>query len=100
MIDLWLAVVLVFVVGDGVTTWYGLRRSGVSEGHPIARRVLNRAGLGGLLAAKAVVVIVAFVGGAWLPARWSWAPAAALLVVGVAILLNNLRVLRRADGSV
>jgi len=54
---LWLAAVLLFVVGDTATTVAGLRLGAV-ELHPVGRPVVRRSGVAGILAAKAAVVVV------------------------------------------
>lgn len=55
----WLGVFVFFVVGDVVTTTFGLS-VGAYESHPVADTVLRTVGVAGMVAAKAFVVGVAW----------------------------------------
>lgn len=51
----WLLAVLLYGLGDGLTTWVGVRRTDVEEGMPFVRRLLGaNPGLAGLFLVKLV----------------------------------------------
>jgi len=57
---LWGAAIVFFCAGDAVTTGFGLTLAGVVESHPVSASVLSVGGIAGMVAAKVVVVTIAF----------------------------------------
>jgi hypothetical protein len=64
---LWLLAVLLYGVGDAVTTYLGLRDGTAAEAGPVAVHVIGQGGIEGLLALKIVLFAGAF--GLWYAVR-------------------------------
>jgi hypothetical protein len=87
---LWVLAVVLYGVGDTVTTLVGLRSDGATEGGPVALYALDKAGFAGFLVLK-----IGFIGvciGLWSllqrPSRV--AIPLALVVVGAVVTVWNL----------
>lgn len=57
---LWASAVLLYGVGDGATTYLGLRDGTVAEIGPVAALVMGDAGIAGLFALKVVLFAISF----------------------------------------
>lgn len=90
---LWVALVATFVVGDAVTTVYGLRLAGVYESHPVSATVLSASGFVGIIAAKVVVFGIAFGMYRHADDRYKTAIPLSLTVVGSVIVGVNTAVI-------
>ncbi|MFB6304278.1 MAG: DUF5658 family protein [Haloferacaceae archaeon] len=77
---LWAAAVLCYGVGDGATTYVGLRRETVVEAGPVALRALEHAGFGGVVLVKVVLFLAAFA--LWRVAR---TPGRVAIPLGLAV---------------
>ncbi len=90
---LWAAAVVLYGVGDTVTTFWGLSTGGVAEAGPVAAPFIDTYGRYALVGVKVVVFGVFF--GVWRLLRGPGRAAvpAALIVVGAAVSLWNLTVI-------
>ncbi|MFB6156290.1 MAG: hypothetical protein ABEJ34_00415 [Haloferacaceae archaeon] len=90
---LWATAVLCYGVGDGVTTFLGLRRETVVEAGPVALRALEHAGFGGVVLVKLALFAAAFA--AWRTVRTPGRAAIplALAVTGALVTAWNAGVL-------
>jgi hypothetical protein len=88
---LWVLAVLLYGVGDSVTTAAGFRNAGEAELGPVAAVVLEQAGVPAFLALKSLFLVACF--GAWsllsTPGRVA-IPLALALVGGVVTVWNIL----------
>jgi hypothetical protein len=89
----WSAALATFVIGDAVTTAFGLTLIGVVESHPVSASVLSVAGFGGMVAAKVAVTAVAFAFFRHADRRYRGAIPIALAEVGAAIVGVNVAVI-------
>lgn len=95
---LWLAAVLVFGVGDVVTTHYGMATyDAIYEAHPLSNIVIGLGGTGGIIVMKTLAFGLAYVLYRKAPANWRVGVPIGLIVLGALIVANNLYVLRQAE---
>lgn len=90
---LWFAAIAFFVVADAVTTSVGIGVFGAIEGHPVSTVTLATAGGVGLLAAKGVVIGVAFTFARRSPRKYRAAFPATLAAYGVVVAAWNIAVI-------
>lgn len=84
---------VVAVTADPATTWLAIR-AGAAEGHPLWAAAIDRWGLTGAMAVRAVAGWI-LIGGVWWCHRRGWIsgwPAAVLTVVFAAVSVWNLTV--------
>lgn len=89
---LWVLAVVLYGVGDTVTTLLGLRTDGTTEGGPVAAYAIERGGTSGFLLLKAVFVGAFFLVWSLLSTPTRVAIPLALVVVGAAVTCWNLLV--------
>lgn len=90
------AAILLYGIGDVVTTAAGLAIPGVVEANPTVRPLLVAYGVPGLIAFKAAVMGCFFAVASRLPARHRVAVPLGLTLVGAAVTAWNLLVICRA----
>ncbi len=93
---LWVAAVLLYGVGDTVTTFWGLSTGGVAEAGPIAGPLIDAYGRGTLLGIKAVVFPLFYLLWWLLRTPGRVAVPLALVVVGGIVTIWNLIVIASA----
>lgn len=94
--EVWIAALLLYGVGDTVTTFWGLSLGGVAEAGPIARPLIDAYGRGALIGIKLVVFPTFYVVWRLLRTPGRVAVPLALAVVGAAVTLWNLVVISGA----
>lgn len=97
---LWVAAVTTFVVGDAVTTAYGLGLVGVVESHPVSTMTLASTRFAGMVAAKAVVIGVAAAFFAHADRRFRTAIPTSLAIFGSIVVGVNVAVITVAVSGV
>ncbi|MFB6154696.1 MAG: DUF5658 family protein [Haloferacaceae archaeon] len=91
--ELWLAALLLYGVGDGVTTVVGVRSAEVAEAGPIATTLLDGAGLYGFVALKFAFLAASFAVWWALDTPGRVAVPASLAVVGTVVTVWNVHVI-------
>lgn len=86
----WVAAILLYGVGDTVTTVWGLSAGGVAEGGLLASRLLAIYGYPGLLAVKAATFVVFYVAWRLLRTPSRVAVPFALAGIGLGVTTWNL----------
>lgn len=89
----WVFAAVFFVVGDLVTTAIGLGALGLAEHNPVIAPFVIRHGLGSIVAIKAFVVGVGYMGYRLLPSAHAVGIPLGFAVVGVGATAWNLTVL-------
>lgn len=89
---LWLSAIALFALGDAVTTHYGLLW-GAYEANSAVVSVVERAGVAGILAIKAVVCGGAYAAYRLLPSRHAVGIPMGLSLLGSAVVTWNLAIL-------
>jgi hypothetical protein len=92
----WLAAVLLFGVGDVVTTGVGLGTAGVAEANPVAARLFAWSALGGMIVLKGTVFGVGYALWRRVPHPHCTGVPVGLAAVGAFVTAWNLSVLLRA----
>ena len=90
---LWVAAVLLYGVGDTVTTFWGLSTGGVAEAGPIAGPVIDTYGSLGFLALKGATFVLFYAVWAVLETTGRAAVPLALVVVGGGVTGWNVGVI-------
>lgn len=93
---LWVLALLTFGVGDVVTTWLGLRISGVVEVGPVTTPIVQRYGIAAILGLKGLVFAGGFLAWRLLPPPHRVGIPLGVAVVGVAVTCWNAVVLLAA----
>ncbi|GAB3669088.1 hypothetical protein [Halopiger thermotolerans] len=94
--SLWLLAVLVYGVGDLVTTVVGTRTDGIVEGQPLTRAIFGERPSALRFGLFKVGVLLAFYGGSLLlpDDRFRALVPAAILGVGIGVVVHNVRTIR------
>jgi hypothetical protein len=91
--ELWVAAVLLYGVGDGVTTAIGTEAADVAEAGPVAAAFLEGAGVDGIVLLKVVLFGVSFAVWWAITTPGRVAVPLSLAVVGAVVTAWNLHVL-------
>lgn len=91
---LWVIAVLLYGVGDGITTLYGLQFDTVEEVGPVAAVAMRRGGTVGFLLLKGGFIAACFLVWLVVPFESRLGIPLALIFVGAAVTLWNLHILR------
>lgn len=98
MVSLWAAAASTYVVGETVTTAYGINNAAVEEGHPLSADVLATGGITGMVLLKLAVFGAFYLGTKELvPREWEHGVPIGLTVLGLVITMNNLTVIAEAE---
>ena len=87
--ELWTVAILTYVVGDLVTTFVGVRYTGLVEGSPLPAALLAEFGFGALVGLKAVSVVPFVLLWRVVPGPASAGVPLGLLLVGSTVTLWN-----------
>ncbi len=91
--QLWIAAIVLYGVGDTVTTFWGLSMSGIAEAGPIARPLIESYGQIALIGIKAVVFPAFYLVWRYLETPGRVAVPFALALVGGVVTVWNLLVI-------
>lgn len=95
----WKVAAVTWLVGDTLTTYYGLKQQGVVEENPTGEAVLSGAGTLGMVATKSAVM-ASFVGlQEVVPEPHDTGVPLGLAVLGTGVVANNLYVIKKASDA-
>lgn len=93
---LWATALLSFGVGDVATTHVGLKQSGIHEGNPAARGVLDAGGTPAMIVVKVAVFLAAYAAYNQAPEDHRIGIPMGLALLGVAVVYHNLATIQEA----
>ena len=98
-VQLWLIAVLVFAIGDVVTTSLGLWLPGVTELHPVAASFFQYSVFWGMVVLKSIAFGSCYLLWGWTPQPYCVGVPLGLVVLGVGVTGWNIRVLLLVSGQ-